>query len=241
MEIQWNTQTVGDVVKENMHAAGVFERHGIDYCCGGKQSLSEACERSSVDTAVLQQELADLPENGAPNVSAWDTPFLIDYIVNTHHVYVRSMLPTIQAHAAKVAQVHGDNHPETREIASVFMEVKAELEQHLVKEERILFPYIKHLAAAEDGRAAYDENNIGGVHGPIAMMEQEHDRAGLAFDRMRTLSGDFTPPEDACTTFRLLYRELDEFERDLHMHIHLENNVLHPRAAQLEQRIAAAV
>jgi regulator of cell morphogenesis and NO signaling len=239
MDIQWNAQTVGEVVKANMHAAGIFERHGIDYCCGGKQSLPEACERGDVDAATLQQELAELPENGAPNVADWDTSFLIDYIVNTHHAYVRNMLPTIRAHAAKVAQVHGENHAETREIASIFMEVNTELEQHMMKEEQVLFPFIKQMVAAEKGEAAVHSGGFGSVMQPIAMMEQEHDNVGLAFDRMRTLSGDFTPPEDACTTFQLLYRELDEFERDLHMHIHLENNVLHPRAAQLEQRIAA--
>lgn len=238
MEIQWNTQTVGEVVKANMHAAGIFERHGVDYCCGGRQSLTEACERSDVDTATLKQELADLPEGGAPNVASWDTPFLIDYIVNTHHAYVRSMLPTVHAHAAKVAQVHGENHPETREIASIFMEVKSELEQHMMKEERILFPFIKQLVAVEGGSAGRQEGGIGSVQGPISMMEQEHDNVGLAFDRLRTLSGGFTPPEDACTTFQLLYRELDEFERDLHMHIHLENNVLHPRAYELEKKIS---
>ncbi|MCB2205243.1 iron-sulfur cluster repair di-iron protein [bacterium] len=240
MQIDWNTQSVGEVVRNNMHAAGVFERYGIDYCCGGRQSLSEACERSDADSEALQHELADLPEHGAPNVAQWDTSFLIDYIINTHHNYVRSMLPTIHAHAAKVAQVHGDNHPETREIASIFMEVKQELEQHLMKEERILFPYIKQMLAAARGEAPVHAGGFGSVAQPIAMMEQEHDNAGLAFDRMRSLSGDFTPPEDACTTYQLLYRELDEFERDLHMHIHLENNVLHPRAKEVERTLATA-
>lgn len=238
MQIQWNDQSVGEVVKENMHAAGIFEAYGIDYCCGGRQSLAEACERSSVNADRLRTELEQLPEAGGPNVSEWDTPFLIDYIINTHHQYVRRMLPTIQAHAAKVAQVHGDNHPETRDIAAIFMEVKQELESHLMKEEQMLFPFIKQLVETEKSSDAAAWN--GNVQQPISVMEHEHDSAGLAFDRMRKLSNVFTPPEDACTTYQLLYRELDEFERDLHMHIHLENNVLHPRAIAIEKRLAAA-
>lgn len=237
MQVQWNNQSVGDVVKMNMHAAGIFESYGIDYCCGGRQSLAEACERGGVDAERLRAELEQLPDAGAPNVADWDTPFLIDYIINTHHNYVRRMLPTIQAHAAKVAQVHGDNHPETRDVAAIFMEVKQELESHLMKEEQMLFPFIKQLTEAEKSGDAAASN--GSVQQPISVMEHEHDSAGLAFDRMRKLSGGFTPPEDACTTYQLLYRELDEFERDLHMHIHLENNVLHPRAIAREERLTA--
>ena len=237
MQIQWNNQSVGEVVKSNMHAAGIFETYGIDYCCGGRQSLAEACERGGVDAERLRAELEQLPEAGAPNVADWDTPFLIDYIINTHHNYVRRMLPTIQAHAAKVAQVHGDNHPETREIAAIFMDVKQELESHLMKEEQILFPSIRKLVAMQDDGASAGN---GSVQQPISVMEHEHDNAGLAFDRMRKLSSGFTPPDDACTTFQLLYRELDEFERDLHMHIHLENNVLHPRAIELEEQLTTA-
>ncbi len=236
MQIQWNSQSVGEVVKENMHAAGIFETYGIDYCCGGRQSLAEACERGGVDADRVREELEQLPEAGAPNVADWDTPFLIDYIINTHHNYVRRMLPTIQAHAAKVAQVHGDNHPETRDIAAIYMEVKQELESHLMKEEQMLFPFIRKLVEMADGDGSAWN---GSVQQPISVMEYEHDNAGLAFDRMRKLSSDFTPPEEACTTYRLLYRELAEFERDLHMHIHLENNVLHPRAIKLEEQLAA--
>lgn len=239
MQIQWNEQSVGEVVKANIHAAGIFEAYGIDYCCGGRQSLAEACERGSVDAERLRTELEQLPDAGAPNVTAWETPFLIDYIVNTHHNYVRTMLPTIHAHAAKVAQVHGDNHPEMREIAAIFMEVKQELESHMIKEEQMLFPFIKQMVEAESsgGDAIWG----GSVQQPIGVMEHEHDNVGLAFEHLRKLSSGFTPPEDACTTYQLLYRELDEFERDLHMHIHLENNVLHPRALELEQRLMATV
>ena len=235
MQINWDTQTVGDVVRANLQAAGVFERHGVDYCCGGRQTMKEAMSDERVNADTLRAELEELSELGAPRVSEWDTGFLIDYIINTHHQYVQDMLPTIQAHAAKVAQVHGDRYPKLRELAAVYMDLQRELEQHLMKEERILFPFIKRMVehSTEEGTA----NGEFDVEGPISMMEHEHDRAGLAFDRMRMLSNDFTLPEDACTTFSLLFRELQEFERDLHMHIHLENNVLHPRAMDLQRSL----
>lgn len=238
MQIQWNEQSVGEVVKLNIHAAPIFEAYGIDYCCGGKKSLSAACMEKGVDADRLRTELELLPERGSLDVESWATPFLIDYIVNTHHQYVRNMLPTITAHAAKVAAAHGEHHPEVRDIAAIFQQVRDELESHMIKEERVLFPYIKQLAAAEIGDGPVFAGGFGTVRNPIDMMEQEHDSVGLAFDHMRRMAKDFTPPPDACTTFHLFYRELDEFERDLHMHIHLENNVLHPRAIAMEERLA---
>jgi regulator of cell morphogenesis and NO signaling len=239
MQIQWNDDRLGDIVRRNMHTAPVFEKFGLDYCCGGRQTLAEACADRQVDTEGLRTELDILPENGPLNVDGWKTEFLVEYIVNTHHQYVKHMLPTIAAHATKVAQKHGQAHPEAREIAEIFLQVKLELEQHLMKEERILFPYILQMAAAERDGATAGGGGFGTVRNPIAMMEQEHDGAGLAFERIRRLSGGYAPPEDACTTFRLLFRELEEFERDLHMHIHLENNVLHPRAIALEEELFA--
>ncbi|MBR9979173.1 MAG: iron-sulfur cluster repair di-iron protein [Bacteroidetes bacterium] len=237
MQIQWNEQSVGEVVAQNMHAARIFETHGIDFCCGGKKTLPEACQEKKVDTEALKADLEALPEKGGHDVSSWSTEFLIDYIINTHHQYVRTMLPTIMAHAAKVASVHGDTHPEVRDIAGVFQQVQMELESHMMKEERILFPYIRQLAAAEREEGPVFSSGFGSVQNPIDMMEQEHDSVGLAFDHMRTLANDFTPPAEACTTYQLFYRELDEFERDLHLHIHLENNVLHPRALAMEERL----
>lgn len=238
MQIQWNEQSVGEVVKQNIHAAPIFESYGIDYCCGGKKSLSTACLEKGVDAERLRAELELLPDRGGLDVAAWATPFLIDYIVNTHHQYIRNMLPTITAHAAKVATVHGEHHPEVREIAAIFHQVREELESHMMKEENILFPFIKRLDAADRGEGTPAAGGFGSVRNPIDMMEHEHDSVGLAYDHMRRLADGFTPPADACTTFQLFYRELDEFERDLHMHIHLENNVLHPRAIAMEERLA---
>jgi regulator of cell morphogenesis and NO signaling len=238
MQIQWNEQSVGEVVKQNIHAAPIFEAYGIDYCCGGKKSLAAACMEKGIDADRLRAELELLPDRGTLDVDSWSTTFLVEYIVNTHHQYVRGMLPTISAHAAKVASVHGDHHPEVRDIAGVWQQVAMELDSHMMKEERILFPYIKQLDAADRGDGPVFAGGFGTVRNPIDMMEQEHDSVGLAFDHMRRLAKDFTPPADACTTFQLFYRELDEFERDLHMHIHLENNVLHPRAIAMEERLA---
>ncbi len=241
MQIQWNEQSVGEVVKQNIHAAPIFEAYGIDYCCGGKKSLNAACMEKDVDAARLKAELELLPERGSLDVASWETSFLIDYIVNTHHQYVKNMMPPIAAHAAKVATVHGAHHPEVREIAAIWQQVQMELESHMMKEERILFPFIKRLAAADRGEGQVSAGGFGTVRNPIEMMEHEHDSVGVAMDHMRKLGSDYTPPEDACTTFQLLYRELDEFERDLHIHIHLENNVLHPRAIAMEERLAQPV
>ncbi|MFA6235198.1 MAG: hemerythrin domain-containing protein, partial [Bacteroidota bacterium] len=137
-----------------------------------------------------------------------------------------------------VSSVHGEHHPEVREIAAIWQQVQMELEAHMIKEERILFPFIKQLAAADNGDGPTIASGFGTVRNPIEMMEHEHDSVGLALDHMRKLADGFTPPADACTTFQLFYRELDEFERDLHMHIHLENNVLHPRAIAMEEGAA---
>ncbi|MFZ1730026.1 MAG: iron-sulfur cluster repair di-iron protein [Bacteroidota bacterium] len=240
MQISWNEQSLGEVVKQNIHAAPIFEAHGLDYCCGGKKTLAAACMEKDVDADRLRAELELLPEKGGLDVSGWETGFLVDYIINTHHQYVKSMLPTISAHAAKVTNAHGENHPEVREIAGIWQQVAMELEAHMIKEERILFPFIKQLAAADKGEGPVFSNGFGTVRNPIDMMEHEHDSVGLAFDHMRKLANGFTPPADACMTFQLFYRELDEFERDLHMHIHLENNVLHPRAIAMEERLMQA-
>jgi regulator of cell morphogenesis and NO signaling len=233
------TQTVGDIVRENTQAALVFESYGIDYCCGGKIPLAEACAHRGLDADAVLSEVANLPRNGSPDVTAWSVEFLIDYIVNTHHQYVRTMLQPISEHAAKVAYRHGASHPETVEVEGIFRAIRAELESHMVKEEQILFPYIKRLASIERGDMPNTGGGLGSVMGPISVMEAEHENVGRAYERIHALTNGLEIPPDACTTFTLLYNELREFEQDLHMHIHLENNVLHPRAIAMEEALFA--
>jgi len=230
---------VGEIVRENFRAASIFQKHGIDFCCGGKQSISHACEKHNVEPAEIMRDLASLSEGHGEvqNYNAWELDFLIDFIVNNHHSYVRNMLPVISQHAEKVASVHGANHPENIRIAALFNQVHQDLEPHMFKEEQILFPYIKQMVAVQREGTEFGGSRFGTVRNPIGMMEMEHETVGKILAEIRMLGNDLTPPEDACTTYRVLYKELDEFERDLHRHIHLENNILHPKAIAMETQL----
>lgn len=228
-----NSQTIGEIVAQDYRTAGVFKRFGIDFCCGGKRPLKETCEDKGIDAALVEQELSVLqqqPSAVQTNFQDWSADFLADYIVNHHHAYVRKTIPEITSFAEKVARVHGKRHPETLEIFYNWQALASELSAHLLKEENILFPYIKKLANHKENMLP----PFGTVENPIHMMESEHEDAGELMRNIRNLSSDFTPPADACTTYRVLFSFLAEFETDLHEHIHLENNILFPKAIELE-------
>lgn len=169
-----------------------------------------------------------------PRFASWSPAFLVDYILANHHAYVRAALPAILAHARKVADTHGERHPEMVEVARTFERVVAEMTQHMMKEEQILFPYVKSLAAQAEADCPASPSPFGTVANPIRMMEAEHESAGGAMRRIRELTGGYAPPDDACTTYRATLAELEEFERDLHQHVHLENDILFPRALEME-------
>jgi len=227
--------TLADIVTENIRAAIVFEEFGLDFCCKGKRPLSEACTAKNVDADEVIKSLIELNKNNnSEKVNDWTPDFLVDYIINNHHQYVRRMIPVISLHADKVASVHGQNHPEMIEISDLFLAVREELEGHMMKEERILFPYIKQLYSAKKNNEQIAPPPFGTIQNPIRMMEAEHTSAGNAMSRIRELSDNFTAPADACNTFKALYSELKEFEEDLHKHIHLENNILFPKSIELE-------
>lgn len=232
-------KTVGEIVADNYRTAQIFKKHGLDFCCGGGRTVAEACTKKGVDLETITRELEMLGENSgaADNYKDWSPDFLVDYIVNNHHNYVRNKLPEIQAYAAKVAKVHGRAHPENVKIYEKFGELAAELQDHLQKEEEILFPYIKELVTADKNSDSVKQPYFKTAANPIQMMEAEHDEAGAGMEAIRQLSNDFTPPEDACTTYRILYQNLKEFQDDLHKHVHLENNILFPRALELEKRL----
>lgn len=221
-------RTVGDLATTLPTALRVFEYFGIDYCCGGKRPLREACERSGVALDAVVEAL-ERPTPGAPLELDWrgePTTKLVAFIVDTHHAFTREVLVRIDQLLRKVRAVHGERHPELHTIGTVFARLRDELETHLVKEERILFPRILEALAA---------GAPPGVEAPIARMEVEHDEAGSALRELRQLSNGYEPPEDACRSYRGLFAALLELEVDLHRHIHLESNVLFPRA------LAAAV
>jgi regulator of cell morphogenesis and NO signaling len=227
-------RTVGQIAAESPAAVRVFEKYSIDFCCGGKIPVAEACSRKGLDPAVLLAEIDQAIQGPAEGQTDWlaaSLPALIDHILNTHHAYMKTQLPRVAALLAKVLQAHSDRHGDMlRAVAAVYGPMKAELDGHLAKEEMVLFPLVRAL----DGGAKAGSFHCGSVQNPIRVMWMEHDSAGEALAEMRRLTSDYTAPEDACNTFKALYFELADMERDLHRHIHLENNILFPRAIALE-------
>ena len=229
-------KTIGDYVTENIKAAHVFKKYGIDFCCGGGITLEKACQDKGLDMSKVQQDLSEIEieRNHSFNFNKWELSFLIDYVINEHHTYVRESIPIIAQYAEKVARVHGQNYPEVVKVYNIFMEVAEELYAHLDKEEQILFPYVKELESAKKEKRDAFVPPFGTVINPIRMMEHEHENAGDAFKEIAILTNNYTPPMAACNTFRALYAKLQEFEEDLHQHVHLENNIIHRKAASLE-------
>ncbi len=233
-------KTVGEIVKDDFRAADVFSSYGIDFCCGGKISVAEACLNTKTDEALVITALENLKNqtgSGVYNFDSWNIGFLADYIIHTHHQYVSKAIPQILPLAQKVAEVHGEHHPAVIRINELFNDLAEELLSHMQKEERILFPFIKQLVVNESAGNCTTESCFGTVMGPISVMEQEHENAGVILKEMFRLSDGYTPPEDACNTFRVLFGKLKEFEDDLHRHIHLENNILFPKAIEMEQAL----
>lgn len=234
-----NEETIGEIATKDLRKAKIFKKYGIDFCCGGKKTLKEACAKKGLDITKIEQELqeADTYTNTRPiPYGDWSLSFLADYIVNTHHSYVTQTLPDLCAYAAKVAKVHGQNQPELLRINELVKEIYAELMSHMQKEEKVLFPYIKELETVHAGEKPMHAAQFGTVQAPINMMEMEHEVVGKNLAEIRTLSNNYTLPEDACASYSLLYRLLAEFEDDLFLHIHLENNILFPKALKLEKR-----
>jgi regulator of cell morphogenesis and NO signaling len=232
--------SIGELVAKDFRKAEVFKKYGLDFCCGGKKTVTEACREKDIDQNLIVQELADIDNNhsgGAFNYASWNLDFLADYIVSTHHKYVATSIPFLYEMTLKVASAHGENHPEVLEIAEHFREVAQELTMHMKKEEMILFPYIKQLAIAEREHSLVEMPPFGSVENPIRMMEEEHVSAGNGLEDIEELSNGFVPPEDACASYRVLYAKLKEFQDDLHQHIHLENNILFPKAILLEEQL----
>ena len=235
-EIQ--TKTVGDLVAKDYRAAGVFKQYGIDFCCGGKKTVAEVCNQKGVPMAELEEKLAHLegrPARQRLQFNEWALPFLIDYIINIHHTYVQEKLPQLLEYARKVAKVHGHAYPETITIANKLESLAEELFAHLRKEELILFPYVKELSRAKEAGETVKAPPFQSAQNPIRVMEADHEFAGATMAEIRELSNGFTPPEGACNTYRVLYALLEEFEEDLHRHVHLENNILFPQAVELEE------
>jgi regulator of cell morphogenesis and NO signaling len=238
MSERLTTTTVGEMVAADFRRAAVFERFGIDFCCGGRRSLTDACRTAAADPDAVAQALDVLPPvvETQDDVTWWPLPRLIDFIVSTHHGYVRSSMPAIARYLTKLEEVHGVRHPELSRIAAYFDQMRGDLEQHMLKEEQVLFPYVRDLAERTDS-CGRTQSPFGTVENPIRMMEREHRETADALRLIRELTRGYTAPEDGCTTYAICMAELQRFERDLHRHVHLENNVLFPAAVEIEQRL----
>lgn len=228
--------TLSDLVSRDSRAGAIFDRYGLDYCCGGARSLAEGCLQRGVNLAVVLSELEAL-DAGSREQVADDPVALVDYIVTHHHTYVRASLPIIQVHLTKVVAAHGANHTELSLVAAEFSKAAKELSQHMVKEEQVLFPHIRALADAVRTGGPPPPDMFGTVQNPIRMMEIEHEMVGDALSAIRELTGGYQPPADACPTYTLVLEEIAAFERDLDAHVHLENHVLFPKAVELESAL----
>ncbi len=229
----YKTTSIGEIVTQDFRAAEIFKNAGIDFCCGGNKSLELACKEKNIDSTVLETELAKLENttvNALHNFNEWNLDFLCDYIVNTHHKTVTRLLPQLTAYTLKIEQVHGAHHPELVEIARLFSQINTELLQHLKKEEEVLFPAIKELLKSNS-----PETKATSIS-EITRMKGEHEFAGGTMDKINVLSDNYSVPDDGCNTYRVTYKLLEEFEDDLHIHVHLENNILYPKALSLSGR-----
>jgi regulator of cell morphogenesis and NO signaling len=231
------TETVREIALNQPSSIRVFERFGIDYCCGGRKPLAVACKEQDVEIDAVLSALAVAASEPSPEETDWSKASLEDLVahINTrHHEYLKTELPRLTMLAGKVVAAHGPNHPELTELQSAVQDLSNELMQHMAKEELVLFPYVAGLERALAGKGVRPHACFGSIASPIAMMSQEHDDAGELLAQIRELSGNYTVPQDACPTYHAYFDGLRAVEQDLHQHIHLENNILFPRALAME-------
>lgn len=227
--------TVGTLVRENPNRARVFESMNIDYCCGGKVSLEQACAKKGVDTAVVLQRIKACDADNQPqeliDADTMTLTQLASHIEATHHAYLKEELPRLDVMTEKVSRVHGNKEPRLLKVREAFVALKAELEPHMMKEERILFPIVRQIEQSETPV----EFHCGSVANPVRQMEHEHEQAGELLKTLRDATDNFTPPQWACNTYRAMLDSLKRLEADMHQHVHKENNVLFPKAMELEK------
>lgn len=233
---------VGEVVADNYKAASVFKENGIDFCCRGNRSIEDVCASNNLNADQLIDDLNTAlatTHGGSEDYKSWPVDLLIDYIEKKHHTYVESKIAEIKPYLAKIVQVHGDENPELREIEKLFLESAGDLTLHMKKEEMILFPFVRKMADAAKKGNKLDRPHFDTVENPVAMMRHEHDDEGVRFRKIAALSDNYQPPATACNTYKVTFALLQEFENDLHLHIHLENNILFPQAIRMEEKWVA--
>lgn len=233
--------TIGDVVAADYRAATVFNNHSIDFCCNGNKSIEEACKTQNIDSDKLLDELNNALSDSSQkstDFNSWPLDLLADYIEKKHHRYCESKITEIKPYIEKINNVHGGHHPELAEVQELFGKTAGEMSMHMKREELTLFPYIKKMINAKNKGEKPEAPRFGSVESPIAKMMDDHNEEGERFRRIKELTNDYTVPEDGCNTYRVTLAMLKEFEEDLHMHIHLENNILFPKSIELEKELA---
>ncbi|NCA86781.1 MAG: iron-sulfur cluster repair di-iron protein [Clostridia bacterium] len=238
MEI--NTSTiVSDIVKSNFKTAQLFEKNSINFCCGGGISIAEACKNANIDVNELLSEIEQVMLDSDPDarfVEGLALDELADYIVKRHHSYVRENIPFLQMKIQKLCDSHADDNPDLLEVQNLFNQIAGNLTSHMQKEEMVLFPLIRNLVKQK--QAGTGTTQSGAIHGPISVMEREHEAENERFENIRALTADYTPPANSCNTYRVTFDTLEDFEQDFHRHIHLENNILFKKAMALDQELA---
>lgn len=237
METTVTTKTVGEMVAQDYRNASVFQRYGIDFCCKGNKSIDQVCEERSIPKEGLLRELEQIAQNTSEKASdynSWPIDLLADYIEKKHHRYIEETTAQLKTYLEKICTVHGKQHPELFTVKELFFESAADLAVHMKKEELILFPYIRKMMLARKEKQDLPKPPFGTIQNPIEMMKHEHDDEGDRFRKIAELTNNYTTPSDACNTYKVTFSLLKEFETDLHLHIHLENNILFPKAEQLE-------
>lgn len=233
-------ETLGEIAAKDIRKAEIFKKYGLDFCCGGKKTVKEACAEKGLDVTKIEQELQQSDKNYASRplpYNDWEEGFLADYIVNTHHSYVKKTLPELMQYSLKVAKVHGNAHPELVTMYRLVEEIYHEMSEHMEKEEQILFPFVKKLSYADNKADVLANASFGNVENPINMMVHEHEVVGKNLELLRKLSNDYTLPADACASYKLYFHMLEEFESDLFLHVHLENNILFPKVLEMTKQI----
>lgn len=226
---------IGSIVAEDYRTAAVFEKYGIDFCCGGQELLITACRVKGLDFETVQQEIKSAtiePLERGRNYTTWSLSFLADYILNIHHAYLNDEMGPIASYAHKIVDVHGTNHPELIKIATIFDKIASDMMGHLQEEEEILFPAIKRVEADRKNGLPSESMDSDVIKASLEKLYHEHEEIGDAIHEIRRLANDYAIPEDACNTFTVTYKKLKEFEDDLHRHVHLENNILFLKANQ---------
>ncbi len=237
--IEMSGQTVGEIVALDYRAADVFEKMKIDFCCQGNRLLKDVCEEKQIPIADVLTELESALNFNKSKIDyqSWSLDVLATHIQTTHHGYVEKQIPILKQYLRKICDVHGDKHPELHEIEKLFNESAGEFTLHMKKEEMMLFPFIRRMVNAQERGEKVESPQFGTIENPVEMMMHDHTAEGERFRKIFELSSGYTPPEDGCNTYKVTYALLKEFEEDMHLHIHLENNILFPKSIELEKLI----